>query len=251
MPLTEMSNARLRALMLSESPNNWVAHGIKAVQNADKYYGLNVSSLRKHGTLEFRYFPGAPTKDELFSWMDYCTELVSAGIKLGDAEVFKGFDSPNDLAMFIAEQLPAWGGKLVAAVGPAALYEKLHDLQCLMEREYVERVKRKDPLVFVSPQLIGLACRMFGTNKETRDSISRSLQQLKVLSRNEWDETVVAARYVKNPYADFAIPKPQRARQLEREVAFRQNDAAVLDAVRAYQNRLDAAAAQPERDDPL
>ena len=38
----------------------------------DRYYGLNVASVWKHGTLEFRHFPTTTNKEELWSWVDFC-----------------------------------------------------------------------------------------------------------------------------------------------------------------------------------
>ena len=39
---------------------------------SDRYYGLNVASVWKHGTLEFRHFPTTTNKEELWSWVDFC-----------------------------------------------------------------------------------------------------------------------------------------------------------------------------------
>lgn len=198
MPLTEMSTSRLRNLLLTDNVQKFHSSGVKAAQNADKYYGLNVSSLRKHGTLEYRYFPGAPTKDELLTWMDYCTEITTAGILLTGIEPLTQLETPEQLEAFIMDIMPSWGRRLVEAKGIMHIYEKLHDLQCLLEREVDRGVaRRNDPLVFVSPQLIGLACRMLGHNRAQRDAISKTLKQLKVMSRQEWDTTIVGGGYLR------------------------------------------------------
>lgn len=213
MPLTEMHQSRLRAILTSDNINSFHAYGIKAAANADKYYGLNVSSLRKHGTLEFRYFPGAPAKEELLSWMDYSTEIVKAGVRLEDVEVLKSLDTPQQLENFLMEVMPLWARRLIDSQGIMPIFDRLNDLQCLMEREFVERVKRADPLIFVSPQLIGLACRIYGTNKASRDAISASLQQLKVMSRQEWEHSIVYNKGVEAaPKKEFGGSKLKIAR---------------------------------------
>lgn len=196
MPLTEMAHSRLRALLLSQDTATFTITGVKANANAEKYYGLNISSLLKHGTLEYRYFPGAPTKDELLSWMDYATELTAAGLRLEDIEPLRGIESFEQLHNMLMTQLPTWAPRLLAQNNDK-LMERLFELQGILEDEYVEPTKRIDPLLYVSPQLKGLAVRLLGRNREHRTAIAKTLDALEVLSQAEWRQQIVLGGAIK------------------------------------------------------
>lgn len=196
MPLTEMAHSRLRALLLSQDTATFTITGVKANANAEKYYGLNISSLLKHGTLEYRYFPGAPTKDELLSWMDYVTELTAAGLRLEDIEPLRGIESFEQLHNMLMTQLPTWAPRLLAQNNDK-LMERLFELQGILEDEYVEPTKRIDPLLYVSPQLKGLAVRLLGRNREHRTAIAKTLDALEVLSQAEWRQQIVLGGAIK------------------------------------------------------
>lgn len=196
MPLTEMAHSRLRALLLSKDTPTFTITGVKANANAEKYYGLNISSLLKHGTLEYRYFPGAPTKDELLSWMDYVTELTAAGLRLEDIEPLRGVESFEQLHGMLMTQFPTWAPRLLAQNNDK-LMERLFELQGILEDEYVEPTKRIDPLIYVSPQLKGLAVRLLGRNREQRTAIAKTLDALEVLSQAEWRQQIVLGGAIK------------------------------------------------------
>lgn len=196
MPLTEMTHSRLRALLLSKDTPTFTITGVRANANAEKYYGLNISSLLKHGTLEYRYFPGAPTKDELLSWMDYVTELTAAGLRLEDIEPLRGIESFEQLHNMLTTQLPTWAPRLLAQNNDK-LMERLFELQGILEDEYVEPTKRIDPLIYVSPQLKGLAVRLLGRNREHRTAIAKTLDALEVLSQAEWRQQIVLGGAIK------------------------------------------------------
>lgn len=54
----------------------------------DRYYGFNISSLWKYGTLEFRYFPTTLEESRMWSWLDFTHGVWKY------AEAFKDNDEP-------------------------------------------------------------------------------------------------------------------------------------------------------------
>lgn len=51
-----------------------------------KYTGLNLGSLRQHGTLEFRMAPTFGTPQELVTWIELLNSVVSMGLSLNTPE---------------------------------------------------------------------------------------------------------------------------------------------------------------------
>lgn len=74
MALSEMEPVRLRNIM-SLNDDAALVVNIAPARNQERYYGFNTASMRKHGTVEFRYFPGGPTKEELIEWLDWIVRL--------------------------------------------------------------------------------------------------------------------------------------------------------------------------------
>lgn len=68
------SHTLRRVLRNTDSPS-WYREYLWPHRDGDRYYGFNVSSLFKYGTLEFRYFPTTTDKDKLWEWLDF-TQLV-------------------------------------------------------------------------------------------------------------------------------------------------------------------------------
>jgi hypothetical protein len=50
------------------------------VFDLDKNYKLNLASLEKYGTLEFRHHTGTLNYDEIFHWVYFCQEFIDASI---------------------------------------------------------------------------------------------------------------------------------------------------------------------------
>lgn len=51
---------------------------------ACKYTGLNLQSLRNHGTIEFRMAPTFETSDDLVAWIKMLNQIVQTGVTLGN-----------------------------------------------------------------------------------------------------------------------------------------------------------------------
>lgn len=69
-----------------------------------RYYGLNMAALIDYGSLEFRYFPTATSKDELVSWVRLVQKFKVAAAKLGSVANFQEVvEDERKFSEFLAE----------------------------------------------------------------------------------------------------------------------------------------------------
>lgn len=93
-PLTDMTPERWNELIAGDRRTQ-IARGMTGIEHEDKYFGCNAASIRKHGTLEFRYFPCTTDKAKLMAWVNMCIELKVAGSK---------FDSPEEMCAALGNE---------------------------------------------------------------------------------------------------------------------------------------------------
>ena len=126
--LQEMQPSRLRDVF--NSPNPIVLRNALApTRNAERYYGLNFNMAR-HGTIEFRYFPGGPNQTELESWIDLVTHVRTASIKYSLADL-SSIDSANAMREFIVSNFGEWANILFSAFPVEHYYNKLSEVLAL------------------------------------------------------------------------------------------------------------------------
>lgn len=220
MPLSEMPAWRIRNFLgATDAVNMLQAMG---GNNADKYYGFNVNSVRKHGTVEFRYFPGAPTKEELLSWLDYCTQIKRAGLSVtieglidfGNAEVF---------AAWICRMLPEWGARLVAAVGADSIYSSLQDVLGMLP---LDQPQREESIVFVGPVILNLVNKLELPEQMQFDWFKSQAEAIRIMTTGDWGMLLQKARRLKPPIIkkaedkvriDYEQAEPARANELANE----------------------------------
>lgn len=58
----------------------------RALNNAGRYYGLNLAALDKYGTVEFRYFPTATSAEEMLSWVKLVQQIKKAACDMGSVK---------------------------------------------------------------------------------------------------------------------------------------------------------------------
>ena len=280
MPLTEMNAQRLRNLL-------GVTHAVHLTQamggnNADKYYGFNVNSMRKHGTVELRYFPGKPSKEELLRWLDYATQIKTIG-QTTKISNFLEFNNAEQFAAWLVQKMPEWGPLLLAAVGAQSIYSQLQDVLALLPDN---QPQRQEALVFVSDPLLKLVEKLEFQNAEQFDYFRQQVTALKILSLGDWQniyhqaitlrKTSKKSASVREEVDDWAraaaIPEPAApprgglrmnfgdyAEVFRRQVddapaapadpdavaaAQRERDEQLRDYMRRHQQQLDALAAQ-------
>lgn len=83
-PLTDLDPYRIVAIMNENGNDRVFISAVKGANNADRYYGLNVSSYTRHGTLEFRYFPCTNDRAVLTSWIKFVMYVKKAAMTYTD-----------------------------------------------------------------------------------------------------------------------------------------------------------------------
>lgn len=105
-PLSDMGEERLSNLLSSDKRNKIMA-AVSGDQHEDKYYGFNIVSLKKHGTLEFRHFACTQDKDQMESWIVLVQEIKKAGISFDDPKVMlEMMQSGDQIAALLRAKMP-------------------------------------------------------------------------------------------------------------------------------------------------
>lgn len=115
-PLNEMAPDRIRGILNPFNDDVFIT-SVAPARNAERYYGFNVGSIRRHGTVEFRYFPGGPSREELESWMDLVTSVKRATADMTLETMVEAFSSEERAADFLRTRLGAWGNRLISVRG--------------------------------------------------------------------------------------------------------------------------------------
>ena len=230
MPLSEMPASRLGNILCNNT--HQLASHISPGRNQDRYYGFNVASLRRHGTAEFRYFPGDPTREELESWLDLVVAVKKAGKSYTVTQINERVNSPEDLVAFFQEILPeSWFIDLMRASSPEEMYASFGAVAALTEQE-VPIQPRREPLIFLSGPLLTYTSRLYG--KKGNEYLKAKAQELGVVHSSEWsyhlnqaslldiDDPVEAAPPAPQFYDDFdtyaeAVRRFERLQRERRE----------------------------------
>lgn len=190
MPLSEMPPDRVRILLNESGFRTFLERGIGG-HNVNKYYGLNVNSIRKHGTVELRYFPGGPDKEELLAWMDYATLLRKAA-ETDAMEKLSSFDWPHELHAWVLENFPVWGEKLLRIRDEQFMFSALQEVLAMIPEE--EEDLRRDPLVFGKESLVQVVARAYGFSEKQKDHLMKSSKNLEVMSARDWERMVARSQ---------------------------------------------------------
>lgn len=85
--LNTLPTVVLRSLLVNrqfESYNGWTSAW--PIASRDRYYGFNLSSISKFGTVELRYFPTPDSEQQVWDWLDMCQSLFSVAEDYEDRE---------------------------------------------------------------------------------------------------------------------------------------------------------------------
>lgn len=106
-PLTDIPPRRMVNILTSED-DALLTRAIQGDDNQDRYFGLNVASLRRHGTLEFRYFPCTQSRSELTNWIQFVMETKRSGVQYENMQQLLAAvgDSPSSVDSFLRMSFP-------------------------------------------------------------------------------------------------------------------------------------------------
>ena len=164
--LVDMPPSRLRNLLNPASVNMFY-RAIHVNQNRDRYYGLNFH-VGRHGTCEFRYFPGAPSKAELESWVDLVIAIKNMAIKYPPQALADVCVDAYALADLLDRELGDWGRRLASMLGPNRLFSNFEEINALRVDE--SNPERVNSVVRLNETFVGfLASTSFQGSKKAME----------------------------------------------------------------------------------
>lgn len=87
--LNTLAPSTLQALLVNRQYAEYEGwRGAWPISDRDRYYGCNITSIAKYGTVELRYFPTPTSEEQLWLWLDLCHALYQV------AEAYEGEDNP-------------------------------------------------------------------------------------------------------------------------------------------------------------
>lgn len=183
MPLSDMEPQRLRQL-LAASDLGVAVNQIAPGRNQERYYGFNTASMRKHGTVEFRYYPGGPTREELQNWMDLAVQVKKAGSEITPTQLIDRLVDPESVIEFLSEYFPDyWMNTLLRHVDANYMLTKFNEVAALaFEQEVLER---REQLVFMTVPFISFVKRHL-LGEAGRVYIDGIKTTFEVLSAGDW-----------------------------------------------------------------
>lgn len=114
---------------------------------SSRYYGVNVQSLSKFGSLEFRYFPTASSAEELISWVKLAQNFKKAATSFVDVpsalEVF--FDTYT-YESFLDTFFSEWKDKILEKVSANRARRRAKVLRSKTSLEHASAMKRASGL---------------------------------------------------------------------------------------------------------
>lgn len=160
--LSDMPASRLRNLLNPIQVNQFIK-AVNVVQNRERYYGLNFH-VGRHGTVEFRYFPGAPSETELNSWVDLVVAIKKAAQAFTPDQIINRCNSPENFAHFLQSNLGYWGNRFLALKGADALYSSFEEVVALRSDD--TNPERVSSVVVLSPVLFSFILERYLNNDD-------------------------------------------------------------------------------------
>lgn len=188
--LVDMPPSRLRNLL--NPPNReQFTRAINVYQNRERYYGLNFN-IARHGTVEFRYFPGAPTKEELISWVDLVVALKKAAHIYTPEILGELCQDTASFTTLLRSVLGEWADKLLSKSSIEELRTALEEIVAIRTDE--SNPERPASVVKVSPNFLQvLLTSVIGEHEETVTYLKNSCES-KLLSIEDIKYFVESAR---------------------------------------------------------
>ena len=191
MPLCEMSNLRIRNLLAPASSQQMIT-AIAPTRNQERYYGFN-TNVRRHGTVEFRYFPGGPSKEELVSWIDFVSLIKKAATKYSVTQLINMVYDEHSLRRFLIEEMDYWGPKLLNAVNATAMYQSFNEVASMASD--TDNRELPSGLVFVTSSFLGyIITKILKKDAKATEYIKKVVEGQSIMSKNEWNHYLSNAR---------------------------------------------------------
>lgn len=185
MPLSEMGAERMRQIMTCDDKHrDRLVSNLAPARNQERYYGFNVAALKRHGTVEFRYFPGGPRRDELEDWLDMVTAVKVAGRTHTPSALVEMIQNPEQMAGFLYNAMPKHADRLLRICNAEALFTKFEEAaQFCIDPDALER---RDALHYRNPLFTDFILSKVLAGDEARASMAAVIQQFDVMTQADW-----------------------------------------------------------------
>lgn len=140
-PLIEMRAERLTGVLAAKSQVE-LKRALVGGYHEERYYGFNVASIAKHGTVEFRYFPCTTSEATIFSWINLCHELFTVAMQLPVPGLLRAMRTMG-VVQFIRTYLPRSAEALIGYVDTEEVLQRLK--QCAAIAADGNAAKRRSP----------------------------------------------------------------------------------------------------------
>lgn len=105
--------ADLMRVMLDPDLENNDKQMLTVVSDLSRYYGLNTQALQKYGSIEFRYFPTATSKEELVDWINLVQSFKLAALDFSSIEsLLKVFETEQSYTEFLGRYFTKWAADI-------------------------------------------------------------------------------------------------------------------------------------------
>ncbi len=211
MALAEMPTIRLRNLLNPPNQTQFV-RAINVSQNRERYYGLNFNVAR-HGTVEFRYFPGAPSKQELTEWVDLVVLLKNTALAYNPEQLMTICNNPSTLEAFLLRNLSYWGNRFISNVGSEHLFRMFEEVSAFRSDE--SNPERPSSIVKIQAPLYSVIVgNLLADCTEAKDYLTKAGIPNNIMSLDDANYFMSNARAI----ADKAsIKKKVKVAQVEAE----------------------------------
>lgn len=199
MPLSEMHPIRANKFLSSD--NRYMFADSMGGANTEKYYGFNINSIRKHGTAEFRYFPGGPDQEELKNWIAYCVAIRHVAETIG-LEGLRALESETDMRALVEGHFGEMGRRMLELVGVDGMWASLQEVLNMMPE--VNKPQRVQPLVFLSDALGQFVGKHYLKQAHKVEHFNATVLPLKVVSRDDWFNMLDASNSKRLPKKEAA-----------------------------------------------
>lgn len=146
-PIIDMSPQRMNRLLAANTAAQFGA-GVTGQIHQDKYYGFNSVSLKKHGTLEFRYFPCTDDKKVMMQWINLVLELKAVALQFNDPdELLKAFTDDAAVVKWIKKNLPKSAEALLQYADRVDLLDRKRLLVAVLHDKNAAQYKQVEPQI--------------------------------------------------------------------------------------------------------
>lgn len=133
-PLTDMSMLRIANFLNAEDDESFI-RAVKGVTHEDKYYGFNMVSFSKHGTVEFRYFPCTKDKQSVINWVQFAMEVKTVALSYVNAVELLA-DVPRnqqDLMRWLRNKFPRSADNLIHNLDLFDCIQRIKSIEAIMQ----------------------------------------------------------------------------------------------------------------------